>query len=221
MQTTDIDNPFAQHNAVKAMQQPVTHQAFAHYLIGFERAMSELRQTFRHSLEQLKRDKCCCCCRHKRKNHSQAQCNVDDDADSQNDAYHTEENRQSEEQTIGSSSMSISSISSGSSTRANKRRRRMETACDADDSTKHFVRPQSQKEWIWRCRCKASDTADTLNHDLSDEIESAFKEYRERRHIEGSLKFFENTANQLYVNFDSRQGSFRRRPVQFERVAVN
>jgi hypothetical protein len=69
---------------------------------------------------------------------------------------------------------------------------------------------------VWRWRAKSTLKQDLILSDaLSSAVEEAYKQYTTKGHIDRCLKTFEQET--LYINFDSRQGTFERQPVMFER----
>jgi hypothetical protein len=75
-----------------------------------------------------------------------------------------------------------------------------------------------ENQQCWRWRAKTLNDAKELpppSETLHAAIETAYQQYMLRGNVDRSCKNFEQ--DNLYINFDSRRGTFQRQPVAFER----
>jgi hypothetical protein len=70
----------------------------------------------------------------------------------------------------------------------------------------------------WKWRMKSTIGVNDVPDSLQDAVETAYRTYLLRGNIDRSCKHFEH--DRLYINFDSRQGSYARQAVAFERVKI-
>jgi hypothetical protein len=75
---------------------------------------------------------------------------------------------------------------------------------------------ENQQCWRWRVKTLNDAKEFSLpSETLHAAIETAYQQYMLRGNVDRSCKNFEQ--DNLYINFDSRRGTFQRQPVAFER----
>jgi len=106
-------------------------------------------------------------------------------------------------------------------TDSGRKRNRGNHAEASGSNVKSSTTQPDDKKWFWRCRARNERTFRALDSELSERVEFAFIDYGQNRHAKAGLKFYEDIDGQLYINFDSRQGSWCRKKVLFERVLLD